>query len=1407
MNTGTDRPDAADAPWLDDRERRSNLTRSQFLIWLGQTIDPRAPLYNMVYAFCLEGAIDPARFERAFAALVADCEALRTVIDERDGVPMQRVAADAPLHFEHVDLSGATDPEAAFDTWADRRARDMLRLDRQLYDAALVKLGDSTWVWYFNQHHLVCDAWSTALLCERLAARYDGSADDAPLPAFSDYAAAERTARDAPRQAAARRFWHDRLATPGEEVIFYGDARAGRSPRTERMRTRLGAEHTQRLGAIANAEARMLNDDLSLFCVFTALVAACLHRVCGVKRAVIGAPVHNRSSAALRATPGLFIEVYPLTIDIADDDTFTSLLATVRKEVMTAFSQAAAGVTTADTNRAYDVLLNFVHVAMTPIGGAAMTTTWLHPGFGDAAHKLRLQVHDFDGRGDFELNFDCGESAFNAAGRALLTQHFVATADAFIADRGTPVARLDLLSAEERERQLVAYNATGRAYDATRSATDLIAEQARLGPTVTALVCGDRTLSYAELEQQANRLANALSQAGVGPGRLVALYCDRSIEAVLGILAVLKCGAAYVPLDPRHPVQRCAGIVADLGEAPQGPAAMLLADREAAAIAGAVPILRVDRFDFARGNDAPLPPAADPDALAYLIYTSGSTGKPKGVMIPQRAMMNYLLWAQRQYCGETRKTFALHSSLAVDLTVTSLFLPLISGGSTVIYPDAAEYDLPILRVFRDDAVDIVKLTPAHLALIREFGGQSSRIGTLILGGEDLKSDLVRSVAPQFRDALAVYNEYGPTEATVGCMIHRFDPDTDTTVSVPVGKPIDNARIYVLDPDGAPTPTGLTGEMCIAGAGVAAGYLNRDALTAERFVPDPHGDGLLYRTGDVGRWSLDGRLEYLGRADDQVKIRGARVELGEVEAALARVPGVKQCVTTVFDARQADNARACTKCGLPSNYPGVLFNEDDVCSMCIAFDAVQNKAWDFFGTMDDLRAIAEQMRAGRTGKQDCIVLLSGGKDSTYMLHQLVALGLTPLALTLDNGFISEGALANAKRSVEQLGVEQIVATTPHMNAIFADSLHRHSNVCHGCFKTIYTLSMNLARERGINYIVTGLSRGQIFETRLDDLFRHRILETEAIEKAIIEARKVYHRIDDAVAQSLDVDIFKDDAIFTDIRFIDFYRYCDVGLDEIYDYLSTRAPWIRPADTGRSTNCLINDAGIYVHRTERGYHNYALPYSWDVRLGHKERDAALYELNDELDNARVRRILDEVGYTPKPALTESRLVAYYTSDAPLPAARLRAALAEALPDEMMPTTFMHLDALPVNAVGKIDRSALPEPDDVRTASSDAPFEPLSGEVEEMLGEIWSEALSITRVGARDNFFDLGGVSMSAVRTLADIREAFGVELPIETFYNAPTVADTARAIEDLLIAEIEQMSDEEVAQQLQSAGPGQ
>ncbi len=351
----------------------------------------------------------------------------------------------------------------------------------------------------------------------------------------------------------------------------------------------------------------------------------------------------------------------------------------------------------------------------------------------------------------------------------------------------------------------------------------------------------------------------------------------------------------------------------------------------------------------------------------------------------------------------------------------------------------------------------------------------------------------------------------------------------------------------------------------------------------------------------------------------------------------------------------------------------------------------------------------------------------------------------------------------------------------MNAIFVDSLRRHANVCDGCYKTIYTLSMSLARERGIDTIVTGLARGQLFETRLADSFAVREFDPDVIDAWIREARTAYHHIDDAVYELLETDLFDDESIFDDLGFVDFYRYVDVDLDEVYRYLTNETVWVRPPDTGRSTNCLINDVGIHVHTTTRGYHNYALPYSWDVRLGHKRRDAAMDELDDDLDLERVEQILDEIGFTDPVTdhRSEQRLAAYYVGGSELTARELRDHLASLLPDYMLPTFFEHLEQLPLTVNGKIDRAALPDPDRSRRDSTGAYVAP-STDLERTMTAIWTEALQWPRIGMHDNFFDLGGDSITSIRIVAEARRR-GITLTAREIFTGQTIAGVAGLIE--------------------------
>ncbi|MEM8857680.1 MAG: amino acid adenylation domain-containing protein, partial [Chloroflexota bacterium] len=822
------------------------------------------------------------------------------------------------------------------------------------------------------------------------------------------------------------------------------------------------------------------------------------------------------------------------------------------------------------------------------------------------------------------------------------------------------------------------------------------------------------------------------------------------------------------------------------------------------------PILTVNTTN---NSDTPVPhqiPSLTPESLAYMIYTSGSTGKPKGTMLTHQGLLNYVCWAQKVYQNGEIFDFPLYSSLAFDLTITSIFVPMISGGKVVVYSEADHgRGLEIVSVFQDDLVDLVKLTPAHLDLILEHIPSTKRIKALIVGGEDFKTDLANQVNDAFGREIAIFNEYGPTEAVVGCMIHQFDPEADRLLSVPIGTPADNARIYILDQYGQPTPYGVEGEMVISSDGVARGYRNRPELTAERFIKDPfRADARMYRAGDIAKWGADDALIFLGRRDNQVKIKGARIELGEIQAALQTHLLIESVVVDVVQKEikraPADELEHCVTCGLPSNYPSADFDEHNVCADCRAFARYETEVNRYFRTPEDLAHVLDGVKTSHTGQQyDSIVLLSGGKDSTYMLYQLVReFGMRPLAFTLDNGFISPEAIQNVEKACNDLGIDLKVASTPHMNAIFADSLMRKSNVCDGCFKTIYTLSMSLARRLGVKTIITGLARGQLFETRLADTFKMRLFDPEKIDGMIIDARKAYHHIDDAVYQLLDTDLFQDDRVFGEITFVDFYRYVDVDLDTVYSYLTNKTIWERPSDTGRSTNCLINDVGIYIHQKERGFHNYALPYSWDVRLGHKQREAAMDELDDDLNLDDIRQILDTIGYDENAKLEEQsqkRLATWFVASEPLAIADLRSWLTERIPDYMMPSYFTQLEKVPLTTNGKVDRKALPDPTHTKPLI-DVEYVGATSEIEEWLIEVWEEYLQLPQIGVNHDFFDLGGDSVTAIQTITQINQQFEIDFPIPRFFDSSTVAGVTEVIEEIIMAELEGMDEDELEQLL-------
>ena len=1418
------RPASAGPPMIAraPRQPAMPLSVAQQRLWFLYHLDHQGATYNVPKAMRLRGPLAADALELAFRAVIERHEALRTSFETVDGQPAQVIHATVPFRlerqdFSHLEATRRLEVATAAAAEVARRPFDLAR--PPALRAHLFRLAPDDHVLIVVLHHIVADGRSLEVLFQELAASYGAArtAQTALLPALpiqcADYAVFERSWLERPEMAAGVAWWRTQLA--GAPPLLQLPTDRPR-PAVQTFdggieRVVVPADLVDRLRRLARARGA------SLYMTMAAAMAAMLSVFSGEDDISLGCPAENRLFPETADLIGVFINTLVLRMHVDRRQGFAGLLDQVRDTAFEAYERQDVPF-----ERLVDALRTERNLSASPLFQVALS--WLDgrralptlPG-------LVTEPLDFDfGRVKFDLNLEVYETdtvlyvawfyntgLFDAATMRRWASHLIRLLAAAADGPQTPLADLPVIPAADLQT-LESWRAPTVSVPEAATIVELIEAQVRRTPNAAAVVEGDRQVSYAELNDRAESVAAWLAAAGVGRGDVVALLMDRSIEVVEAILGVLKRGAAYLPIDATAPAERQAFMLRDSAAA----AGICAGGRQLPA--GADATLRVVAItDIARGV-LPARPRLTPRDAAYVLYTSGSTGVPKAVVMEHRGLVNYVQWARTTYTGGAALSFPLFTSLAFDLTVTSLFVPLVTGGRVVVYRD----DGPVPAVFqvvRDKAVDVVKLTPAHLSMIADLPLRDTGIRTLILGGEDLKRDLARRVADAFDGAVEISNEYGPTEAAVGCMLQRFDPADATGSSVPIGRPADNVRLYILDRGQRLAPIGAIGELFVAGDGLARGYLGRPDLTAERFLPDPFYAGArIYRTGDLARYRADGVIEYLGRADRQVKVRGHRIELDEVAAVLSTHERVADCVVQLVDrAAAASTVTAetvrCVRCGLASTYPGTSFNAAGVCDACVAFEHYRERVVAYFRTPDDLRALLAAARERRRGPYDCLALLSGGKDSVYMVARLKEMGATVLAYTLDPGYLSDEAKENIRHATSTLGVDHLFATTPHMREIFADSLSRHANVCNGCFKTMYTLSLAVARERGIPAIFTGLSRGQLFETRLSKYYNDPRFDPDALDAAVLEARKVYHRLDDVIARRLDVSAFTDDRIFEEVQIVDFYRYADVSLGDMLAYLE-QLGWRRPSDTGRSTNCLINDVGIYVHTRRRGYHNYALPYSWDVRMGHKTRDEAVTELDDEIDERRVRRILGELGVTEpleRSQRAEPALVAYYVASGEVAEDALRGYLQQRLPPAMMPAAFVALEVLPLTPNGKVDWRALPAPRGLRTAADASDRVLPRTDVEREIAGVWARALGFDGVGVHDDFFALGGHSLMAAQVAAELASQCGITLPLSVLFEKPTIAELAEAVAthrgsrvatlDDILAEVALLSDAEAREQ--------
>nr|QEO74621.1 condensation domain-containing protein [uncultured bacterium] len=902
------------------------LSFAQQRLWFLDQLEPDSPAYNIPTALRLEGRLRVDLLERCLEEIVRRHESLRTTFAiGPEQQPVQTVAPASGLSLSVEDLTAT--PEAQREAEALRLAalesQRPFDLHRgPLLRARLLRLSEREHVLLFTLHHIVSDGWSLGVMVRELTALYEAFSAGRPSPLapleiqYADFAEWQREWLRGAALDGQLDYWRARLADDEGAALELPADRPRppvRSYRGGRMSFDVSAETTARLRALGRSEGT------TLFMTLLAAWQALLTRYSGQETVSTGTPVAGRDSVETEALVGLFVNTLVMRTDLAGDPAFAELLGRVREVCLGAYAHGDVPFerlvgelhTERDTSRTPLFQVLFV------LQNAPMPALEL-PG-------LKLTPIDFDnGVAKFDLTLSAEETAqglkctlgysaelFEASTAARMAEHFRTLLDGVASDPSRRLSELPLLTEGERQQLLRGWNETRADYQRDVCLHQLFERQAASSPDAVAVVCEDERLTYGELNARANQLARHLRALGVGPEVTVGVLLERSAEMVVAVLGVLKAGGAYVPLDPEYPRERLRFMLDDARPRVVLTLEGLLESLPTRVNGGARAVcLDADRAAFEGEEASDLDVGVDPANLAYIIYTSGSTGRPKGVLIEQRRLANYVFSVIDRLELAPGASHAWVQPLTVDSCVTAIYPPLVAGGTLhVVTRERAASAEEMCDYFERHPVDCLKIAPSHLAALRAAAARPDALlprRRLVLGGEVSHWSFVRELRAAAAADCHIFNHYGPTETTVGVTTYAVGADDraeEFAANVPIGHPLPNACVYVLDRHMGLAPLNVPGELYVGGDCLARGYLNRPGLTAEKFIPDPFSaepGARLYRTGDLVRRLADGAVEFLGRLDHQIKIRGFRIEAGEVAAALCEHDAVREALVAAHE---------------------------------------------------------------------------------------------------------------------------------------------------------------------------------------------------------------------------------------------------------------------------------------------------------------------------------------------------------------------------------------------------------------------------------------------------------------------------------------------------------------------------
>lgn len=865
------------------------LNSSQAGVLTMQLLNPSSPIYNLTGTSIGNEEVRLDILEESIVHFVHAVKTINIRVKPYGDTWVQYVEKTSVQNFEIVDFGQCVDPKTSFQDWVRNEGESVFSLENDvLYTFKLLRVPTVGHGFFFKVHHLIADGWSLSAMVNEIWTIYEKLVNpdsnvlkDTSLvhreqwKMLKDYVDRERKYHHSRRFVRDREFW----------LEYFDDVKYSKyqvAPVTSKRATFDIPVHTRR--KLKELSTRL---EVSVYDVFLSAVLLVMSSTNGLDGPLYGVPVSNRFGES-KWFFGMVSNLMPFKHDISIDDPLYLFVKKVARNMSRCllhqkypYDVILHDLSTTGITTGYDIVVNYYTANLIPeVHNTAIETREYHSG--QQQYTMQFVMRDWNYKSNLDIDFDCHK--YSEQYIATISRMFIKCIDKLDASPDSLVSEL-LITENEKQYETITPKLS------YKSVVDLFIDQTKKTPDATAIVQRQTNLTFKQLYNQVLALTTTLITLGIGNGDVVAIVMNSSIEALVSILATLKVGAIFVPIDPEYPIERIRYCIGDARSK------LILTKSNTMKIDGVEVVQHVVELqsaDTLNGIDEVIEVASEPEKAAYIMYTSGSTGFPKGVLVEHGSLLNYVLWAKDTYILGQAEAFPLYSSIAFDLTLTSIFVPIVSGAKIIVYESEAGIH-PIERIIDEGKANVVKVTPAHLSLLLSRADRSNSpdmvFRTFIVGGEELKPDLCRRITEYFHGKIRIFNEYGPTETVVGCMCHQYDFDKDRN-TVPIGRPIYNTHVYLLNDSGSPVKNGDVGEIYISGDGVARGYIGLPKESRERFLSDPFRTGcIMYRTGDLAQRNQFDEFVYVGRGDSQVKVKGHRIELREIEQCLMLHPSV------------------------------------------------------------------------------------------------------------------------------------------------------------------------------------------------------------------------------------------------------------------------------------------------------------------------------------------------------------------------------------------------------------------------------------------------------------------------------------------------------------------------------------